>query len=36
MNDQQLHRYFGFRNLKNWMDLETTGQDTIKIVKGNE
>jgi hypothetical protein len=36
MNDQQLHRYFGFRNLKSWMDLETTGQDTIKIVKGNE
>jgi len=34
--EQQLHRYFGFRNLKNWMDLQQTGQDTIKIVKGNE
>jgi hypothetical protein len=34
--EQQLHQYFGYRNLKNWMDLQQTGQDTIKIVKGNE
>jgi Reverse transcriptase (RNA-dependent DNA polymerase) len=34
--DQQLHRYFGFRNLKNWLDLESTGQNTIKVTKGNE
>ena len=35
-SDQQLHHYFGFRNLKNWLDLKTTGQETIKVVKGNE
>jgi hypothetical protein len=34
--EQQLHRYFGFRNLKNWLDLEATGQDTIKVTKGTE
>jgi hypothetical protein len=32
--EQQLHCHFGFHNLKNWMDLQQTGQDTIKIVKG--
>ena len=36
LTEQQLHRYFGFRNLKNYMDLETTGQATIKVVKGTE
>jgi hypothetical protein len=35
-NEQQLHRYFGFRHLKNWLDLENTGQETIKVIKGNE
>jgi hypothetical protein len=35
-SEQQLHRYFGFRNLKNWLDIETTGQDTVKVTKGNE
>jgi hypothetical protein len=34
--EQQIHRYFGFRNLKNWMDLQQTGKDTNKIIKGNE
>jgi hypothetical protein len=36
LTEQQLHRYFGFRNLKNWLDLETTGQATVKVIKGTE
>jgi hypothetical protein len=30
-SEQQLHRYLGFRNLKNWLDLETVGKETIKV-----
>jgi hypothetical protein len=33
---QPYQQYFGFWNLKNWMYLQQTGQDTIKIIKGNE
>jgi hypothetical protein len=33
---QQLHGYLGFRNLKNWLDLETVGKDTIKNTKGTD
>jgi hypothetical protein len=35
-SEQQLHRYLGFRNLKNWLDLETVGKDTIKVTKGTD
>jgi hypothetical protein len=35
-SDQQLHLYFGFQNLKNWLDLKTKGQETIKVTKGNK
>jgi hypothetical protein len=33
---QPLHRYLGFRNLKNWLDLETVEKDTIKVTKGTD
>jgi hypothetical protein len=35
-SEQQLHRYLGFRNIKNWLDLETIGKDTIKVTKGTD
>jgi hypothetical protein len=35
-SEQQLHQYLGFRNLKNWLDLETVGKDTIKVTKGTD
>jgi hypothetical protein len=35
-SEQKLHRYLGFRNLKNWLDLETVGKDTITVTKGTD